>query len=290
MNAQQAPTSSLALVSKRELQVSSQTSVWAMMRDEAAKAAQQEPNLASFLHATILNHANLADALAYHLAQKLGGADMNSLQLREVCAEVYKANPDHVLNCEADIEAVVTRDPACHTYLQPFLYFKGFAALQAYRVAHHLWQNGREFIALYLQSRVSELLQVDIHPAAKMGKGIFIDHATGIVIGETAIVGDNVSILHSVTLGGTGKIGGDRHPKIGNGVLIGAGAKVLGNIVIGNNARIAAGSLVLKAVDCGDTVAGIPAVVVKSNSVECCAETMNQVFECCDVATFDPGL
>jgi len=290
MNKQNAPTSSLALVSKREMQPLSKKSIWAIMRSEAATAANQEPSLASFLHATILNHANLADALAYHLAQKLGGADMNALQLREVCAEVYRLNPEHVLNCEADIDAVMSRDPACHTYLQPFLYFKGFAALQAYRVAHHLWQNGREFMALYLQSRVSELLQVDIHPAARLGKGIFIDHATGIVIGETAVVGDNVSILHNVTLGGTGKIGGDRHPKIGNGVLIGAGAKVLGNIKIGDHARIAAGSLVLKPVGHGDTVAGIPAVLVKSDKGECCAESMNQVFECCDIATFDPGL
>lgn len=266
------------------------SSIWAIMRNEAQAAALEEPSLASLLHATILNHRNLSDALAYQLAQKLGGADMNALQLREICSHAYAQNPKIVDDAQEDINAVMARDPACVSYLQPFLYFKGFQALQAQRIAHHLWANGRKLLALHLQSRVSELFQVDIHPAAKIGKGVFIDHATGIVIGETAIIGDNVSMLHNVTLGGTGKVGGDRHPKIGNGVLIGAGAKVLGNIKIGDNARIAAGSLVLNEVKRGCTVAGIPAKVVKCEPSECCAETMNQIFECVDIATFDPGL
>ena len=253
---------------------------------EAATAAAQEPILASLLHATILNHKDFSDALAYHLAQKLGDADMNALQIREVCASVFESAPNIIKIVEADMDAVMTRDPACSSYLQPFLFFKGFASLQAHRVAHFLWENNRKLMALHFQSRVSELLQVDIHPAAKFGQGIFLDHATGIVVGETAVVGDNVSILHNVTLGGTGKTGGDRHPKIGNNVLIGAGAKILGNIRIDDNARVAAGSLVLKPVHSGCTVAGIPAKVVACANPKCCSE-MDQVF---DVATFDPTI
>lgn len=263
--------------------------IWSKLRIEAATAAGMEPTLASFLHATILNHESLDKALAYHLAQKLGSQDLNAMQLRDVFLSIYEANPNLVETALRDIEVVRERDPACLSYLQPFLYYKGFAALQSYRMAHQLWLDGRDFIALHLQSLMSELFQVDIHPAAKIGKGVFIDHATGIVIGETAVVGDNVSMLHDVTLGGTGKVGGDRHPKIGNGVLIGAGAKVLGNIKVGENARIAAGSLVLKEVRSGCTVAGIPAKTIGCVQKDCCAETMDQVFDT-DVATFDPGL
>lgn len=263
--------------------------IWSKLRIEAATAAGMEPTLASFLHATILNHESLDKALAYHLAQKLGSQDLNAMQLRDVFLSIYEANPNLVETALRDIEVVRERDPACLSYLQPFLYYKGFAALQSYRLAHQLWHDGRDFMALHLQSLMSELFQVDIHPAAKIGKGVFIDHATGIVIGETAVVGDNVSMLHDVTLGGTGKVGGDRHPKIGNGVLIGAGAKVLGNIKVGENARIAAGSLVLKEVRSGCTVAGIPAKTIGCVQKDCCAETMDQVFDT-DVATFDPGL
>jgi serine O-acetyltransferase len=266
---------------------SSGNSVWSTLRIEAAMAAAQEPILASLLNATILNHASFADALSYHLAQKLGGADMNALQIREVCAEAFRADPAIVKRAEADVRVVKMRDPACRSYIQPFLYYKGFAALQAHRVAHHLWLTGRELLAFHLQSRVAELLQLDIHPAAKLGQGIFMDHATGIVIGETAVVGDNVSMLHNVTLGGTGKEGGDRHPKIGDGVLIGAGAKILGNIKVGEGARIASGSVVLHDVVAGCTVAGIPAKPVGGPCCENPADSMDQVF---DVATFDPGL
>jgi serine O-acetyltransferase len=266
---------------------SSGNSVWSTLRIEAAMAAAQEPILASLLNATILNHATFADALSYHLAQKLGGADMNALQIREVCAEAFRADTAIVKRAEADVRVVKMRDPACRSYIQPFLYYKGFAALQAHRVAHHLWLTGRELLAFHLQSRVAELLQLDIHPAAKLGQGIFMDHATGIVIGETAVVGDNVSMLHNVTLGGTGKEGGDRHPKIGDGVLIGAGAKILGNIKVGEGARIASGSVVLHDVPAGCTVAGIPAKPVGGPCCENPADSMDQVF---DVATFDPGL
>jgi serine O-acetyltransferase len=276
----------LEVIEPRQL-VHARQAVWSTLRVEAATAAAEEPILASLLNATVLNHATMADALAYHLAQKLGGADMNALQMREVCAAAYAAEPGLVAMAEADMRAVRSRDPACLTFLQPFLHFKGFAALQAHRVAHHMWNLGRRTLALHLQSRVSELLQVDIHPAARLGRGIMMDHATGIVIGETAVVGDDVSMLHNVTLGGTGKQGGDRHPKIARGVLIGAGAKVLGPIEVGEGARIASGSVVLAPVAAGCTVAGIPAKPVGG---ACCpnpAETMDHVF---DVATFDPGL
>ena len=261
--------------------------VWSTLRIEAATAAAEEPILASLLNATILNHSSFQDALSYQLAQKLGGSDMNALQIREVCAAAFAADPGIVVSAEADVRVVKMRDPACLTYVQPFLYYKGFAALQAHRVAHHLWITGREMLAFHLQSRVAELLQLDIHPAASLGQGIFMDHATGIVIGETAVVGDNVSMLHNVTLGGTGKEGGDRHPKIGAGVLIGAGAKILGNIKIGEGARIASGSVVLHDVVAGCTVAGIPAKPVGGPCCENPADSMDQVF---DVATFDAGL
>lgn len=263
------------------------SNVWIHLRIEAATAAAEEPLLASLLNATILNHTSFEDALGYLLAQKLGGADMNALQMREVCMQAFKEDPAIVRSAQADVRVIKLRDPACRTYVQPFLYYKGFAALQAHRVAHHLWTTGREMMAFHMQSRVAELFQVDIHPAARLGKGIFMDHATGIVIGETAVVGNNVSMLHNVTLGGTGKEGGDRHPKIGAGVLIGAGAKILGNIIVGEGARIASGSVVLHEVAAGCTVAGIPARPVGGPCCENPADSMDQVF---DVATFDPGL
>jgi serine O-acetyltransferase len=233
--------------------------VWAQLRVEAMQAAAEEPLLASYLHASILHHDRIEDALSYHLAQKLGHGDLPALQLREVIREAYAADPGMGALAARDMRAVRERDPACRTYLQPFLYFKGYGGLQAYRVAHWLWSEERNVLAYHLQSRVSELFAVDIHPAATIGGGVFIDHAHGIVIGETAEVEDDVSMLHSVTLGGTGKAGGDRHPKIRRGVMIGAGAKVLGNIEVGEDARIAAGSVVLENVPARCTVAGIPA-------------------------------
>jgi len=233
--------------------------VWAQMRVEAVQAAAEEPLLASYLHASILHHDRIEDALSYHLAQKLGHGDLSALQLREVIREAYATDPTIAEQALRDMRVVRERDPACKTYLQPFLFFKGFGGLQSYRIAHWLWTQEREVLAYHLQSRVSELFSVDIHPNAKIGGGVFIDHAHGIVIGETAVVEDDVSMLHSVTLGGTGKAGGDRHPKIRRGVLIGAGAKVLGNIEIGEDARIAAGSVVLDNVPARCTVAGIPA-------------------------------
>ncbi len=259
--------------------------VWAQLRVEAVQAAAEEPLLASYLHATILHHDKIEEALSYHLAQKLGGADMSPLQLREVCREAFIADPEIARAAERDMRAVRDRDPACRTYLQPFLFYKGYAGLQAYRISHWLMKQERETLAFYLQSRISELFSVDINPSAEIGAGIFIDHAHGIVIGETAVVGDDVSMLHSVTLGGTGKAGGDRHPKIRRGVLIGAGAKVLGNIEVGEEARIAAGSVVLENVPARCTVAGIPA---KRVGGACCEETTTPAQEM--EHRFDPGI
>ncbi|HRO02872.1 MAG TPA: serine O-acetyltransferase [Terricaulis sp.] len=252
--------------------------VWAQLRVEAVQAGAEEPLLASYLHATILHHDKVEDALAYHLAQKLGHGDLPALQLREVAREAYDSDPQLAQAALKDMRVVRERDPACKTYLQPFLFFKGYGGLQAYRIAHWLWTQERHILAYHLQSRISELFAVDIHPNAKIGSGVFIDHAHGIVIGETAVVDDDVSMLHSVTLGGTGKSGGDRHPKIRRGVMIGAGAKVLGNIIVGEDARIAAGSVVLADVPARCTVAGVPAKPVGG---KCCegttpAEVMNQ--------------
>ena len=242
-------------------------SIWQEIRDEVAEQAEGEPVLASFLHETVLNHASLEDALGFHLAAKLSGPSLSALQIREVMEQAFAKSPLIRAAIRSDLMAVRERDPASGSYSQPLLYFKGFHALQAYRVGHWLWEQGRRSLALHLQNRISELFGVDIHPAARIGSGVFIDHGTGIVIGETAVVDDNVSMLHEVTLGGTGKETGDRHPKIRRGVLLSAGAKVLGNIVVGEGAKVAAGSVVLTDVPPHRTVAGVPARVVGKPSV-----------------------
>lgn len=252
--------------------------IWTRLRFDARQAAEQEPALASYLNATVLNHDRFADALCYQLAQKAGGPDMGAMQVREICEEAYRDQPAIVAAAERDLQAVLERDPATRSTLQPFLFFKGFLALQTHRVAHWLWGQGRETLAFFFQGRMSELYAVDIHPAAPIGSGVFIDHATGIVIGETARVGDDVSMLHGVTLGGTGKVFADRHPKIGNGVLLGAGAKVLGNITVGDEARVGSGSVVLSDVPPRCSVAGVPAKPVGG---ACCepSKTMDQKFD-----------
>ncbi|MGV8988372.1 MAG: serine O-acetyltransferase [Cypionkella sp.] len=236
--------------------------VWQRVREEAAEAVHAEPLLGGLIHASLLHHSSLERALAYRFSQKLTSSEMSEQILREIADEAYSADPELGQIARADIMAVFDRDPACHRFIQPLLFYKGFHAVQAYRVGHWLWNNGRQDMAYFVQMRVSEVFSVDIHPAARIGKGIMIDHAHSIVIGETAVVGDNVSMLHSVTLGGTGKEDGDRHPKIGNGVLIGAGAKVLGNISVGYCSRVAAGSVVLHDVPPCKTVAGVPAKVI----------------------------
>ena len=236
--------------------------VWHQIREEAEALAEAEPFMASIAHSVVLHHETLESALSYRIAQKLSSPEMSPLLLREMADRAYVSDSGMGAASRADVIAVYDRDPACNRMLQPLLYFKGFLALQAYRVAHQLWTNGQRDLALFLQMRSSEVFSIDIHPNARIGRGIMIDHAHSIVIGETAVVGDDVSMLHSVTLGGTGKEGGDRHPKIGAGVLIGAGAKVLGNIKIGDCVRIAAGSVVLQDVPPKKTVAGMPAKIV----------------------------
>jgi serine O-acetyltransferase len=235
--------------------------IWQAICSEAKRDAADEPLLASFLHVTILNHDSLEASLAFHLANKLSSPTLQTISLMEMFSAAFGEEGLQEA-VRRDLQAVRERDAACRGYSAPLLYFKGFHALQAYRVAHWLWEQDREALALMLQSQISEVFAVDIHPAACIGHGILIDHATGIVIGETAVVGNNVSLLHEVTLGGTGKEQGDRHPKIGDGVLISAGAKILGNIHIGDSAKVGAGSVVLKAVEPHCTVAGVPAKVV----------------------------
>ena len=251
--------------------------VWSRVCDEAVEAIKAEPLLGGLIHSSLLHHARMEQALAYRFSLKLASGEMSEQILREIADEAYAVDPDLALSARADLMAVYERDPACHRFLQPILFFKGFQAVQAYRVGHWLWKSGRIDLAYFVQMRVSEVFGVDIHPAAVVGKGIMIDHAHSIVIGETAVVGDNVSMLHSVTLGGTGKEDGDRHPKIGDGVMIGAGAKVLGNIHVGHCSRIAAGSVVLQDVPHNTTVAGVPARVVGEAGCAQPSQTMDQL-------------
>lgn len=251
--------------------------VWTTIRTEAEKMATDEPLVASMVHAIVLNHKTLEDALSYRIADKLASAEMPSLLVRELCDQAFADRPDIGIAARADIMAIRDRDPFCHRMVQPLIYFKGFLGVQAYRVSHWLWNNGRQDLAMFLQMRVSELFSMDINPGARIGRGLMIDHAHAIVIGETAVVGDDVSLLHGVTLGGNGKDTGDRHPKIGDGVLIGAGAKVLGNIRVGNCSRIAAGSVVLKDVPPCKTVAGIPARIVGEAGCDRPSYSMNHI-------------
>ncbi len=236
--------------------------VWTRVCDEAQEAIRAEPLLGGLIHSSLLHHASMERALAYRFSLKLASGEMSEQILREIADQAYDSDAELGAAARADLMAVYDRDPACHRFIQPILFFKGYQAVQAYRIGHWLWEQGRKDLAYFVQMRVSEVFGVDIHPAARVGKGLMIDHAHSIVIGETAVVGDNVSMLHSVTLGGTGKEDGDRHPKIGNGVLIGAGAKVLGNITIGHCSRIAAGSVVLQDIPPMKTVAGVPARIV----------------------------
>lgn len=258
-------------------------SVWQRIREETAADAECEPILASFLHATILNHDSLETALSFHLANKLDSPTAPAMLIREVIEQAMTEDECLVVAIRRDLQAIEDRDSACTSLANPFLYFKGYHALQVHRVAHWLWEQGRKPLALFLQSRVSAGFGVDIHPAARLGHGIMLDHATGVVIGETSVVGNDVSIMQSVTLGGTGKENGDRHPKVGDGVLISAGAKILGNIQIGVGAKIGAGSVVLQDVPAHTTVAGVPAKVVGKPGSDRPALEMNHQLACdCD--------
>jgi len=236
--------------------------VWARVRREAEEVVRREPELATFIYSTILHHDTLEAAIVYRLAERLDHTALSSELVRQAYMDALDDTPSIGEQFRADIVATVDRDPATHRLLEPVLYYKGFHAIETHRLAHWLWGKGRRDFALYLQSRASAVFQCDIHPAARIGRGIFLDHATGLVVGETAVIEDDVSMLHDVTLGGTGNEGGDRHPKIRCGVMIGAGAKILGNIEVGHCARIAAGSVVLKSVPNNVTVAGVPAKVV----------------------------
>jgi serine O-acetyltransferase len=248
---------------------------WEQIQQEAEKAAHDEPMLADFLYATVLVHKTLEDALRFLIASKLESSTLPASSVSDLLDEAYSKDESIADSIREDIAAVCQRDPACNGYLYILLYYKGYHALQAYRAAHYYWKVDRHSMASYLQSRISEVFAVDIHPAAIIGKGILIDHATSLVIGETAIVEDYVSMLHEVTLGGTGKEHGNRHPKVRHGVLISAGAKILGNVEIGENAKIGAGAVVLEDVPPHTTVVGIPAKVVGVPKAESPALEMN---------------
>ncbi|CAM5600911.1 Serine acetyltransferase [Mycolicibacterium aubagnense] len=251
--------------------------IWRSIRDEATEAVNRDPLLAAFLYATILNQETLEEAVIHRLAERLAHQDVGADLIRQTFKAMLDDQSDWSDVVRTDIQAYFDRDPACDRYLMPVLYFKGFHAIQTHRLAHWLWNQGRRDFALYLQSRSSSVFQTDINPAARIGKGIFLDHATGFVVGETAVIEDDVSILHGVTLGGTGKAGGDRHPKIRHGVLIGAGAKILGNIEIGHCSKVAAGSVVLSAVPHNKTVAGVPARVVGETGCDQPSRQMDQL-------------
>ena len=257
-----------------------QDPVWSMLRQTAQEHANQEPVLASYMHATILNHDTLEDALSFHLANKLDSPTTSALLIREIIEEALTESNTISQAVRADIVATYERDSACDCVSTPFLFYKGFHALQSYRVANWLWNKQRFALASFLQNHIATAFSVDIHPAAHIGKGIMLDHATGIVIGETAVIEDNVSIMQSVTLGGTGKETGDRHPKIKQGVLIGAGSKILGNIEVGEGAHVSSGSVVLKPVPAHTVVAGVPAVVIGETTTEQPALDMCQELRC----------
>jgi serine O-acetyltransferase len=236
--------------------------VWAQIRREAEAIVRNEPELATFIYSTVLHHDSLEAAVVHRIAERLDSAEVPAELIRQAYADALESEPSIGPAFRADIVATLDRDPATNRLLEPVLYYKGFHAIQTHRLAHWLWSKGRKDFAFYLQSRSSAVFQCDIHPNARIGRGIFLDHATGLVVGETAVIEDDVSMLHGVTLGGTGKEAGDRHPKIRHGVLIGAGAKILGNIEIGHCARIASGSVVVKPVPNNKTVAGVPAKVI----------------------------
>ena len=251
------------MVQEKEIaDIARESSLWMAIRSEVKEMSEKEPLLASFFHGTILNHDSLEAALSFQLASKLDTPVVSSMLLREIIEEAFISDPSIIRAAEIDIKAARSRDPACEYYCMPILYYKGFHALQSYRVAHWLWQQDRRALSWYIQNQISTSFAVDIHPAAQIGCGIMLDHATGLVVGETAVIEDDVSILHNVTLGGTGTEIGDRHPKIRRGVLIGAGAEVIGNIEVGEGAKVGAGSVVIKDVPPHVTVAGVPAVIV----------------------------
>jgi serine O-acetyltransferase len=257
--------------------------VWARLRHEAEEVVRREPELATFIFSTILHHDTLEASVIHRVTERLDHPEVSAELIRQAYADALESAPSLGLAFRADIVATVDRDPAANRFLEPVLYFKGFHAIQIHRLAHWLWHKGRKDFAYYLQSRSSAVFQTDINPAVEIGHGIFLDHATGLVVGETAVIEDDVSILQDVTLGGTGKELGDRHPKIRRGVMIGAGAKILGNIEIGHCARVAAGSVVLKPVPHNTTVAGVPAKVIGEAGCPEPSRSMDQMFYAMDI-------
>jgi serine O-acetyltransferase len=251
--------------------------LWLHVQREAEEALRRDPALTQLLLSSVLDRASFEEAVAHRVAGRLGGAAVSRDIIADAFARALKADPSISAAFRADIAAYVERDPACNRLIEPLLYFKGFHALQAYRLAHFLWMAGERDFALYLQSKSSDTFQTDIHPAARFGSGVYLDHATGFVVGETATVDDDVSINQGVTLGGSGKEAGDRHPKVRHGVMIGAGSKILGNIEIGHCSRIAAGSVVLHAVPPNSTVAGVPAKVIGPAGCAEPARDMDQI-------------
>ena len=264
-------------VAPRPLEGGAAETLWARLRREAEEAVAREPMLATLFFNSILSQPSFEAAIFHRIASRLGNEILRPSVIADVFRQAGSLDPSIGEAVRADIAAVFDRDPACERFIEPFLYFKGFHAIQAHRVAHWLWTNDHRDFALYLQSRSSDVFQTDIHPAARFGRGIFLDHATGLVVGATAVVEDDVSILQNVTLGGTGKEAGDRHPKVRRGAMIGAGAKILGNIEIGTCARIAAGSVVLRPVAANTTVAGVPARVIGTAGCPEPARRMDQI-------------
>jgi serine O-acetyltransferase len=261
--------------------------IWDAVRREGEAIIRREPEIAALIYVNILNHARLEDAVAHRIAERLDHPDMKGDLIRQTYAEAIADEPNLGEAMRADIAAVYDRDPACNRFIEPVLYFKGFHALEVHRLANWLWRHGRQDFAYYLQSRASGVFQVDIHPAVPIGRGVFIDHGTGLVVGGTAVIEDDVSILQDVTLGGTGKEKGDRHPKVRCGVLIGAGAKILGNIEIGQGSRVAAGSVVLHPVPPHTTVAGVPARIVGQTGATDPSRSMDQMLKSNEEAEAD---
>ncbi|MGJ0507468.1 MAG: serine O-acetyltransferase [Methylocystis sp.] len=280
MAAARPPEDLAALCARRD-------AMWAHMRQEAEDALRLDPALAPLFMGELLSRHSLEEAVIHRVSGRLGAPAMDAAAIADAFLTALESEPAIGDAFRADIAACVERDPACQRLIEPLLYFKGFHAIQASRLAHALWRAGKRDFAFYIQSRTSDALAADIHPAARFGKGIFLDHATGFVVGETAVVEDEVSILHGVTLGGTGKVAGDRHPKIRRGVMIGADSKILGNIEIGACARIAAGSVVLQAVPANSVVAGVPAKVIGVEPSAQPARDMDQILRGLAYDSFD---
>lgn len=254
--------------------------LWAQLRSEAEKLCEEEAGLRTLVEDVVLSRGSFSESLSARLSRRLAREDMPREIIEPLISDIFKQNDHLARSCSRDLLAMFERDPACFSPLEPLLFFKGFMALSTYRVSHQLWHDGRRWLALYLQSISSEVFSTDIHPAAQIGCGILLDHATSFVVGETAIIEDDVSILHEVTLGGTGKETGSRHPIIRSGVLIGAGAKILGRVEIGTKAKVGAGSVVLSDVPPHTTVAGVPAVVVGESREKNPAMEMDQNLNC----------